>query len=141
MTLIERNEQILARAANLSPLEPQLRELFSRGKREQLLAGADAQGAPFAPLAPSTLRQKSRGPGGPLVPRGASSSIITGYFLTFAFGPNMIRVSAGWPGLDWVGYHITGTRRMPRRDPSGFRPRDLAEGLALMREHIFGRYA
>jgi hypothetical protein len=136
VNLHERNAEILERMQHLERLEPQLREVFTQGKREQLLAGTDASGHPFAPLAQSTLRQR-QGSGPPLAPRGADSLIVTGYQITVAVASGQLTITAGWPFLSWVKYHRTGTRRMPRRDPGGFRPADVADAMRRLREYLF----
>jgi len=116
-----------------------VKAVFVEGKRSQLLAGVDADGVPFAPLQPSTLRSRTRGPGGPLTPDGDASEIITGYAVTVTPAPEQVRIEAGWPGLPWVRYHQGGTARMARRDPGGFRREDAAEALRMFRDHIMGR--
>ncbi len=138
MTLLEHNTQIAARIDRPSPsVLDRVKDVLVRGKREQLLAGHDAQGSTFAALRPSTLASGRRGAGGPLVPDGEASRIITGYVVTLTPEPARIVVEAGWPGLDWVRYHRTGTSRMTRRDPGGFRPQDKAQAMNLWQEEIF----
>jgi hypothetical protein len=136
MTLLARNRLIAERIDRPAPMAERLRVLFVEGKRAQLLAGHDAQGTPFAPLAASTLRYR-KGFGPPLVPNEGASKLIAGYVVTITTEPAQIRVEAGWPGLDWVRYHQSGTRRMPQRDPGGFRAPDVAEALRLWKEDIF----
>jgi hypothetical protein len=136
MTLEERNKQILGRLENLSPLEGIVRQIMVDGKRDQLLEGRDAQGVPFAPLAQSTLKHRP-GPRPPLAPRFAESAIVTGYQVTVQAARGELRITAGWPFLYWVKYHRTGTRRMPRRDPGGFRPADVMDATRRLRDYLF----
>jgi hypothetical protein len=136
MTLQDRNQQIANRIKNLTPLEEPLRQLFVDGKRDQLLHGQDAQGAPFAPLAPSTLRDRP-GNGPPLAPMGDRSRIVVDYEVKVSTAAGQLTVSAGWPLLNWIKYHKTGTRKMPRRDPTGFRPADVADAMRRLREYLF----
>jgi hypothetical protein len=63
---------------------------------------------------------------------------VAGYAVDVAVAPGRLEVTAGWPGLDWVGDHRTGTRRMPRRDPGGFRDADRARVLSLLSEYVRG---
>lgn len=134
-TLLERNQGILSRIRNLKVLEPKLRDIFIRGKREHLLQGMSAEGLRFAPLKPSTLRQR-RGGGPPLSPQFGSSEIIVAYRVDITFAENSVTVTGGWP-MDWVHYHVTGTSHMARRDPGGFREQDKREALRVTREYIF----
>jgi hypothetical protein len=124
MTLLERNQTLLERARHLERIAEPVRELLVRGKREQLMSGRDALGVPFAPLLPSTRKNPRRGHGGPLVPDGEASKLITGYQVTIVAGDDELVISAGWPGLSFVRYLKSGTRRMVRRDPGGFRQED-----------------
>lgn len=133
-TLLERNEAIARRVDSLRPAADRIGEVLRRGKAEQLLAGVDAAGRGYAPASPATLRR--RGPGQVLVPDGEASRLIRDYTVTAEVQPGRIRVSAGWPGLDWVRYHRTGTRRMPARDPGGFRESDLAECREILQRYV-----
>ncbi len=138
-TLLQRNTQIAQRIDRPAPFVlDRVKDVLVRGKSMMLLAGQDATGSAFAPLMPSTLQSQRRGHGGPLVPDGEGSRLITGYQVTLEPQPANIVVAAGWPGLDWVRYHATGTSRMARRDPTGFRPEDKAEAMRIWREEIFG---
>jgi hypothetical protein len=136
-------EKILARTMTLQArinkpdgLNEQLRVLFERGKREQLLRGLDARGVPFVPLAQSTL-EHHHGSTVPLVPRGEASEIITRHQVVVTATASSIEITGSWPGLDWITYHQTGGRRLPQRDPTGFRAEDKAEAMRLLREWIF----
>jgi hypothetical protein len=132
MTLLERNGGILERIDRPGGLAGELEELFRRGKREQLLAGRDADGDPFAPLAASTLEHRD-GSGGPLVPHGDGSRVLTLLRIEVTAEAGRLRVEQSWPGLGWIRWHMSGTRDMPRRDPGGFRAEDAAEGLRRLR--------
>jgi hypothetical protein len=134
-TLLERNQAIAARIARPDGLNEQLRQLFLRGKRDQLVHGLDIHGSPFVPLAASTLRYH-QGSTTPLAPLGEASQIVTRYEVTVTTANTEIQVHAGWPGLDWVQYHVTGGRHLPRRDPSGFRDQDKTEAMRLFREWV-----
>jgi hypothetical protein len=136
MTLLERNTEILARLGRLQEVAEPIAQIFREGKREQLLAGADAGGFPFAPLAPSTLSHR-QGSGPPLAPNGSSSRVITGYVVSVEVDARGLTISAGWPALDWIKYHRTGTKRMPKRDPGGFRDQDKAAATKVIEEFIF----
>lgn len=135
--LLDRNRDLLRRAEDLRPLQAAVRQVLVAGKEEQLLAGREADGSRFAPLAASTARRPRANPS-PLVPHGNLSRAIAGYrvdFETYTGEPRVI-VTAGWPGLDWIRHHRTGTRRMPRRDPGGFRAEDLARVRDILRRYV-----
>jgi hypothetical protein len=128
---------IAARADSPGPAAERIVEVLKRGKREQLLAGVDADGEDFAPLAASTLKRPRQCPT-PLIPDGPESGLILGYSVEVAAAPGRLEISAGWPDRDYVRYHRTGTARMPRRDPGGFRAADRQECLSILSEHING---
>jgi hypothetical protein len=132
MTLLDRNRLILDRVHRLSPIAEPVRTLLLAGKREQLSQGVDATGSPFAPLAPSTLAHRADGP--PLAPPG--SRIVSGYTVDVRVESGRLTAEAGWPGLSWIGYHIHGTRWMPRRDPGGFREQDKAKCMVILKDHV-----
>jgi len=136
-TLLERNRGIARRAGDLSAAAGRIRGILAAGKREQLLAGVDAAGMPFAPLSPATLRRPRANPT-PLVPDGPNSGLIAGYVVEATAEPGRIAVSAGWPGRGYVRYLRSGTRRMPARDPGGFRPADTDACRAAIRGHVMG---
>lgn len=135
MTILERNRAILARIERPEGPADRIEALFRRGKEEQLLAGREADGSPFAPLAPSTLKHRE-GPATPLVPHGPASRVIAGYRVDAVAEAGRLRVEASWPGIPWIRYHRSGTRHMPRRDPGGFRAEDVAAALRLFRDWI-----
>jgi hypothetical protein len=108
--LLDRNLEIARRAGNLEPIAERIRVLLIDGKREQLLSGDDADGRPFAPLAPSTLRHRD-GSGAPLVPHGSASRLITMYRVTVSVLANRLEASAGWPGPG----RVPGSRQGPMR--------------------------
>lgn len=133
--IAERLADIARRGGDLSPLAEPIRRVLWEGNKERALAGEDAQGNRFAPLSPATIaRRKGNGP--PLAPRGASSRIVTGYVVSVLAGIGRLSFTGSWPELDWVQYHADGTKRMPRRDPFGFRQRDLDRVREMVREYV-----
>ena len=131
----ERTQLLLDRLGRLNEVAEPVRRIFVDGKREQLLAGVDAQGVAFAPLAQSTLQRRNVGP--PLIPHGSQSRLITGYVVTVEAHGAELTVDGDWPGIDWVKYHMTGTKHMPKRDPGGFREQDKAASADVVREFVF----
>jgi hypothetical protein len=138
MGLLERNQGIARRAEDLAAASARVRAILVDGKREQLLSGVDATGRPFAPLARSTLARKGRRSPSPLLPDGPASGLITGYSVDVSLEPGRMTIDAGWPGRDYVRYLRSGTRRMPARDPGGFRPEDLERCRREVKEHVMG---
>ena len=59
------------------------------------------------------------------------------YRVTVAVMANRLEISAGWPGLDFIQYLRSGTRKMPARDPGGFREQDKAKCGQILREWLF----
>lgn len=134
MGLLEHNQEILKRMRDLRPVEPQLRRIFVEGKKRQLERGVDARGVAFAPLARSTQEHRA-GQGPPLAPQGPNSAIVTTYRVTFEQTVNGLTMVASWP-LAWIKYHVAGGRRLPRRDPTGFRPEDKAEAMRVVQDYV-----
>jgi hypothetical protein len=149
--ITERLSDIARRCGDLSPLREPVRRILIEGNKVRALAGVDAQGRPFAPLAASTLRGSRihggpvlRRQGPPLAPHYAGSREVTGYTLDIQAGVGRLSFAASWPGQPWMIYHHTGTPRMPRRDPYGFRQQDLDLIRPMMSQYIlkkgwFGR--
>ncbi|WP_165071821.1 hypothetical protein [Paludisphaera rhizosphaerae] len=133
--LLRKYQGIQDRLDDLSPLEPRLRQIYTDGKREQLLQGKDAQGGDFVPVKPSTVKTRG-GAGPPLAPHGEASWIVSGYRVWFERIPATLRIIAGW-SLDWVKYHEAGTRHMPKRDPGGFREQDRRAAFDALRKWIY----
>ena len=134
-TLLERNQALLDRARGLKGLTQRVTGLLVRRKREQLEPSVDAQGLQFAPLAKSTLKRRRRDPR-PLIPDGESSRLITRYDVQVTAEPEKLTVRAGWPTLPWVRCHRTGTRKMPKRDPSGFDEETKRQALKILKEWV-----
>lgn len=134
----ERLADIARRCGDLSPLAEPVRQVLIEDNRERALAGVDADGNPFAPLAPSTVKQRQRmglsGP--PQAAHGPQSRVITGYVVDVQAGPGRLSFLGSWPALDWIRYHITGTSRMPQRNPMGFRRAALDRIRGMLRNHV-----
>jgi hypothetical protein len=96
--------------------------IIVEGHREGVLSGTDRYGSGYAPLAPRTLKTR-KGDGPPLAPRSLSSRIWT-HFYGYWTGihQSTAELVAGWRGIPWIRFHITGGPRLPRRDPAGLRP-------------------
>lgn len=133
--IAERLSEIARRCGDLSPLREPVRRLLWEGNRERALAGVDAQGRRYDVLAASTLEHRD-GSGPPLAPRGPQSRIVTGYVVDVRAGVGRLSITGSWPELPWVEYHHTGGKRLPRRDPFGWREKDLEACRMLLGEHV-----
>lgn len=133
--ITKRIADLARNAADLSPLRDPVRTILVQGNRERALAGTDAQGRRFAPLASSTLKRR-KGSGPPLAPRREASRVVTGYSVNVQAGPGRLTFAASWPGQPWMEYHARGGGRLPRRDSYGFRQQELEKVKDLLRQHI-----
>lgn len=131
----DRISELSQRVADLTPLIEPVRTILIDGNRERSLAGTDVNGVPFAPVKPSTMLRRG-GDGPPLAPRRAGSREVTGYVVEIRTGGGSLTFTGSWPDQPWMEYHHTGTPRMPKRDPYGFREQDLERVRALLRAHI-----
>jgi len=124
---VERLEAIAFRVLNMEPIGLQFAEIMATDNMAARMEGVDKDGNPFADLAESTWRRR-QGMGPPLAPMDTASRIISGFetqVLPTWLGVDII---GSWPSMDsFLGYHVTGTTRMPSRDPVGIRPSAWAE--------------
>lgn len=107
---------------DLTPLAERLREIMIRDNRDGLLASTDSFGDPMTALEPSTIRRGRGGDGPPLVPRGDASRAISDYRVEVEPGDRGITLIGLWPTTPFIHYHVTGTKHMVSRDPTGLRP-------------------
>jgi hypothetical protein len=134
----ERISEIARRCGDLTPLKVPVRKVFVDGNRARALAGTDVNGQRFKELKPATLRNRP-GDGPPQAPRRAESRIVTEYHVDVQAGLGRLTFAASWPEIwHWLTYHVTGTRYMKRRDPTGFRAADLDRTRGMLREHVMG---
>lgn len=118
----------VAELADLTPLAASVQAVVYVQNLEARRDGLDRDGDPFAPLAESTLKRR-HGDGPPLAPMDFASRVMAGFEVEQQrLGPQRIDVVGSWPSMsDFLGYHVTGTRNMPRRDPVGVTPRGWAQ--------------
>lgn len=107
---------------DLTPLAERLREIMIRDNRDGLLASTDSFGDPMTPVMESTIRRGRGGDGPPLVPRGDASAAISDYRVGIEQEPGRIVLEGLWPSTPFIHHHVTGTKHMPSRDPTGLRP-------------------
>jgi hypothetical protein len=106
-------------------VEDNIDKILGRG----LLEGVDRYGRPLKPMADSTFRNKRRGFGPVLAPRGLASRVITTFKVRWAMAGEVWRMSAGWVDfLSTRGFPIMlaqlgGTRTIPARDVGGVSPK------------------
>lgn len=107
---------------DLTPLVAPLTEIMLEDNREGLLAGTDSFGDPMTPLEDSTWHGR-KGSGPPTIPEYGNAALITDYRVDPEdISPLHVRLVGTWPSLHWVHFHVTGTRNMVARDPTGIRP-------------------
>lgn len=113
---------------DLASLAPRVAEALHVQNLEARAGGLDKDGDPFAPLAESTLKRRQGG-GPPLAPMDFASRIMAGFEVeTYRLDPSHIDVVGSWPSMEgFLQYHVTGTSRMPQRDPVGVTPRGWAQ--------------
>lgn len=133
--LLDRLVEIQQRCNNLAPLASPVITVLRTGNRDRALAGTDAAGTSYAPLAPATLKRR-KGTGPPQAPQGEASRIVTAQTWESDASPGELRLTGSWPSLAWLIYHVQGTSRMPARDPVGFRPQDIKTAKTLLREYV-----
>ena len=133
-TILEETTRLEARMRDPRPIAADVEQVLRDGNRIHLLAAVDVHGRHYDPPKPATIR--SRGPGTVMVPKDTASVLITRYEVLVELEPGEAIFTAGWPGLDWVHYHVTGTSRMVARDPTGFRAEDLDKTMRLLRSYI-----
>jgi hypothetical protein len=110
---------------DLSPLIEPLKQIMIDDNRDGLLANTDSYGHTMTELEPATWHGR-KGSGPPLVPEGATALMITDYQVEPAIvEPLHLRMIGYWPNLHWVRFHVTGTKYMVQRDPTGIRPASL----------------
>lgn len=130
-----RVRQIQLAAAPDSPaaqkLAVDMKRIVETGYRRMILASQDRFGRPLAPLAPSTLRNKKRGPDPrPLIPHGMASRFIQN--VEWAFRDGVSRLVGVFnfttkDGRNFAQYHILGGPNLPQRDIGGLDPRTRRE--------------
>jgi hypothetical protein len=127
-------DRLASASSRLSELAPQIEQILEEDNRTGLLAGSDRNGAPLAPLAQSTRKNRHRGPGGPLVPDGSSSRLITGYQVTVQQVTNGLKIVGSWPGISFVKHIVSGGKHTPARDINGVRPASKEKLLDVLKQ-------
>jgi hypothetical protein len=112
-------------SAVMNEARADIRALVEADYRRGLMEGKDADDRDFAPLAASTLKDRNRGSGPPLVPHGPSSRIANALRLTWETVAGAMTLVGRLEGPEWMRYHLSGTSRLPRRDFAGIRPSTL----------------
>jgi hypothetical protein len=109
-----------------------IRQIVVEDHADMLVRGVDRYGVPRAPLAESTLKNRRRGPGPSLIPRGLASRFATHFEAVWLTVAGALQLACRYrdilskQGKTFVQYHMTGTRYMPRRDTGGVTPKGWA---------------
>lgn len=119
--------------SDLSPVMKKIGEFQKKEVDEAFkVAGKNINGAPWAPLAPSTLKQKLKS--------GFQSQILVrtgalrGSFSVSEVGKDKLKISSS--GVDYYKYHQMGTGRMPRRQILGHGSKGKERTAEIFREEI-----
>lgn len=122
-----------------------LRRTVVEDHYHMLIEGKDRYGQPRAPLAASTLKDKKRGPGPSLIPNWYRSRFLANFEAEWEVREGVMRLVCRYrdvlskQGQPFAQYHMTGTRRMPRRDTGGITPKGWAQVkklFALLPEYL-----
>jgi hypothetical protein len=126
------------RMLDLHPLGRRIADLVEVDNMAARMMGVDKDDQPFAPLSPATWEwNPNRGPGPPLAPMESSSRIVSDLTMELVdLGPGALDIIGSWPNMPFLIHHVTGTSRMPSRDPVGIRPRGWATILEVSDEWV-----
>jgi hypothetical protein len=133
--IVERLQEIARRCGDLTPLAEPVRQLIVEDNRDAILNRQDCRGNTVASLAASTLRTRD-GSGPERAPNYSRSRIIRGLVVWVRAGVGQLSFTKSWPDAPWVEHHVTGTPKMPARDPSGVRPGAMDEIRAMLKGHV-----
>lgn len=115
-----------------------LKTIVFEDHADMVLRGVDRYGRPRAPLAPSTLKNRKRGPGPSLAPRGRNSRFVTNFVTFYEARENGETLVGQYEdilskqGKPFARYHLTGATKpgtnwvLPRRDVGGVTPKGWA---------------
>lgn len=127
---------------------PALERIAWEDNRDGLLASTDKDGRPLAPLSAATLKDRARGSGGPLVPRGRQSRAIANYRVTsFQRQDGNWVLLGAWQnvlsrrGVPFLGFHAEGRGHLPVRDIFGVRPTGKQKIQAAMKAWLLSRWS
>lgn len=148
-------DSFLARIKNLQrasqdagEVMPELERLAWQDNADGLMASTDKDGRPLAPLAQSTLKNRHRGPGGPLVPNGRQSRFIKNYRDTsFRRSDGNWVIVGTWMnvlskrGVPITPFHVEGRGRNPVRDIAGVRPTGRKNIAAAFRAYLMRKWS
>lgn len=54
----------------------------------------------------------------------------------FRAGVGRLTITGSWPDFPEIEYHRVGGKHLPRRDPFGWREKDLAACRAMLRDYV-----
>lgn len=140
-SVLDRVREVFGRTKDLTPMIEPVRAVLEEANRVRALAGVDFTGRSYAPLAQSTIKDRT-GKGlpasPPLVRHGIYSRVIQGCRIDVTPEVGRLRVFKSWPGVPWMEYHVEGTARMPRRDPMGW-GNEVYAVRDMLPDHVFNR--
>lgn len=108
-------EEIAFRVVHVEPLMNQIGDIITDQIIDSFEHERDASdGSPWAELAPSTIKARTRRGYTPITKLRASGKGERAINLSIA--SNTIRIEYGGNGTDYMQYHREGTSKMPRRE-------------------------
>jgi hypothetical protein len=137
--LIKRLEAIQEAArpgsSALNRVRADIRRIVVDDHTEKMIRGVDRYGIQRVALAPSTLKNKRRGPGPSLIPRGMQSRFITNFQAVWEPSGGYMLLTMRFTdilskrGKQFAHYHLLGAPRahLPRRDVGGITPKGWAK--------------
>jgi len=108
-------EEIAFRVVNAAPLMNEIGSIIYDQIIDSFENERDASdGSPWAELAPSTIQARQRRGYTPITKLRASGRGERA--ITLSIASNTVRIEIGGGGTDYMGLHISGTSKMPRRN-------------------------
>lgn len=110
--------------SNLETLGGSVAIVMSQENMAARMLGVDKDGDVVAPLKQSTIDATPyRINMTPLIPMETESRVISAFETEVVrVGYGAVDVIGGWPSVEWMIYHITGTANMAARNPCGITP-------------------
>jgi hypothetical protein len=137
--IITRLKAMIQRSRDLKVLTRTVTDIIRDANTRRALSGLDYRGRPYAALKKSTVQDRLRQgypPGPPLVRAGPGARVIAGMEIRIIREGDTLRFLKDWPTVDWLIYHIRGSKRLPKRDPSGYGKDEIARIRKLLVDHL-----
>ena len=107
-------EEIAFRVVHAEPLMNKIGDIVYDLIADNFEGEHDSNGSPWADLAPSTIKARTRKGYTPITKLRASGKGERA--ITLSIASNTLRIEYGGGGTDYMQYHRSGTSKMPKRD-------------------------